>query len=520
MMKIETVVIVGTGPAGLTAAYELLKLNNMYRVILIEQESCVGGISKTLSYKGNRMDLGGHRFFSKSKMINDLWLELLSEQGTPVSEELEPFQKEEYPGNADPNQDDQVMLIRRRISRIYYLNHFFDYPVTLSWRTIKNLGFMRTMECGLGYLSSILFKREENSLEDFYINRFGKPLYELFFKDYTTKLWGVSPDELEADWGAQRVKKLSLLKAVFEPIMKKRSGQHIEGETSLIEEFYYPKFGPGQLWEKMAAEIIKMGGEILFNTKSRQVLTQNEKVKALVIEDADGNEKILEMDYLISSMPIKEIVEQMGSTVPNEVQKISQALPYRDFITVGVLLKKLDIKNGTEISTYSELIPDCWIYIQDRDVKMGRVQIFNNWSPYMVEKPKDTVWISLEYFATEGDELWRMTQEAFIDFALNELEKTGIASRKNVIDTTVHKVKKAYPAYYGSYHEFVKVRNYLDKFENLFCIGRNGQHRYNNMDHSMLTGIYASQAIQGKCDKSCLWEINTEKDYHETKENK
>lgn len=515
----ETVVVIGTGPAGLTTAYQLLKAKRPLKVILLEKDDCVGGISKTLSYKGNRMDLGGHRFFSKSQEVKDLWLELLPEQGVPIETVLEPHQREKYPGCVNPNKEDQVMLIRRRISRIYYLNHFFDYPVTLSWKTIANLGLVRTVKCGTGYLKSLLVKRKEDSLEDFYINRFGKPLYELFFRDYTAKLWGVEPSGLSADWGAQRVKKMSLFKAVTEPIAKKINKKHVTNETSLIEEFYYPKFGPGQIWEKMASEIITMGGEIHFGTECKQILTKKGKISEIIAESTQGHREILKADYLVSSMPIKELVEQMDCDVPLDVKKIAKELPYRDFITVGVLLHKLDIKNKTKFETYSERVPDCWIYIQERNVKMGRIQIFNNWSPYMVEKPLDSVWMGLEYFASEGDELWEMNEEQFIDFALEELEKTGIAKRENVIDTTMHKVKKAYPAYYGSYKEFDKVREYLEGFKNLYCVGRNGQHRYNNMDHSMLTGMFAAEAIQGKCDKSCLWNVNTEKDYHEIRGN-
>lgn len=511
----DTIVIIGAGPSGLTTAYELLKSDRGYKVILIEKEKIVGGISKTLKYKGNRMDLGGHRFFSKSKEINSLWLGLLKEQGMVISESLEPYQKKEYNGCVDPNQEDDVMLVRRRISRIYYLNKFFDYPISINWKTFSNMGIVRTVRCGFGYIYSLVFKRKENSLEDFYINRFGKPLYEMFFKDYTTKLWGVSPAELNPDWGSQRVKKLSLTKAVKDALLKKVKKEYVTQDSSLIEEFYYPKHGPGQLWEKMALEIIHMGGEIYIQTSCERIFTNQGKVEGIVIENIDKEQQYIPCDYLVSSMAIKDLIIGMGENCPKKIKTIAETLPYRDFITVGVLVNKLNLKNATQFQTYSDLVPDCWIYIQEKNVKMGRIQIFNNWSPYMVEKPRETVWIGLEYFCSQGDELWNMKEKEFIDFAINELVKMGIVSKENILDTTIHKVLKAYPAYYGSYEKMPQVRAYLDSFKNLICVGRNGQHRYNNMDHSMMTGILAASVIQGRADRDCVWEVNTECEYHE-----
>jgi len=466
------------------------------------------------------MDLGGHRFFSKDKTINDLWLELLPEQGKVISEKLEPRQRDEYSGNADPNTSDEVMLIRRRISRIYYLNKFFDYPVSISWGTIRNMGFLRTVKCGFGYFGAILFKRKGDSLEDFYINRFGKPLYEMFFKYYTTKLWGVSPALLDSDWGAQRVKNLSLMKTIWEQVAKKFNKNHTTNETSLIEEFYYPKFGPGQLWEKMADEVKKMGGQLLLNTDCNQLIVENNKIVGVSITDSNGQKQTLDCDYVVSSMPVKELVNCINVAAPSDVKNISDNLPYRDFITVGVLVKNLNIKNKTEFKTYNDIIPDCWIYVQEKNVKMGRIQVFNNWSPFMPSKPENTVWMGLEYFCSEGDEMWTIDENAFIEMAISELEKMGITSREDVLDSTLHKVKKAYPAYYGSYKDFDKVKDYLNKFDNLYCIGRNGQHRYNNMDHSMMTGILAASAIQnGSTDKEYIWNVNTEQSYHEAEEN-
>ena len=508
-------VIVGAGPAGLTTAYQLLKKGSKYKVIVIEKEDCVGGISKTLSYKGNRMDLGGHRFFSKIKEINELWLELLEEQGEVISKELEPPQKNKYPGRANPNNSEDVMLIRRRVSRIYYLRKFFDYPIAVNCKTLTNMGVFRTIISGLGYVWSLIFKRKEESLEDFYINRFGKPLYKMFFKDYTTKLWGISPEYLAPDWGSQRVKQLSLFKTIKDAVLRKLLPNYTTNESSLIEEFYYPKYGPGQLWGKMASKIVEMGGEIHLNVECRKIHVDKNQVTKVVVQDNKVEEKEIECNYIVSSMAIKDLFNCLDSQQPQEIVEVANSLPYRDFITIGVLVEELELKNKTNFETLNKLIPDCWIYIQEKNIKMGRMQIFNNWSPYMVAEPQKMVWIGLEYFCSEGDELWTMTNKEFSTFAIDELVQMGIVRRDKVIDFTVHRVQKAYPAYYGSYKDMPKLREYIDGFQNLLCVGRNGQHRYNNMDHSMMTGILAADAICGNVSKEQVWNVNTESTYQE-----
>lgn len=511
----KTIVIVGAGPAGLTAAYKMLKDKTGYKIVLIEQSYQVGGISKTVSYKENRIDLGGHRFFSKDSEVNKIWLDLLPLQGIAINKDFEVPQKEEYSGSVDPNTMDDVMLLRRRISRIYFNNRFFDYPIKLSINTLKNLGFIRSLQCGFGYIGSCIFKRKENSLEDFYINRFGKPLYSLFFEDYTTKLWGVSPAELDPSWGEQRVKKLSLLKVLIESIAKIFKRDYHSNETSLIEEFYYPKYGPGQLWEKMQDCIEKMGGTFLFGAKCSEVICENGNIKMVKVICDDGSEKMISCDYLLSSMPIKELVNSLKD-VPDKVSRVANGLPYRDFITVGVLVNKLKIANTTPIMTKNDIPPDCWIYVQDRTVKMGRIQIFNNWSPFMVGNT-DKVWMGLEYFCSENDDFWKQDDNSLIEMAKKELSKMGIADGCDIVDGVVLRQKKAYPAYFGEYNNFDVVKKFLNHYSNLICIGRNGQHRYNNMDHSMITGIRATEVISGKADIDSVWSVNTEKTYHEKK---
>jgi len=515
----KTAIIIGAGPAGLTAAYELLKETD-YHPIILEQSYTIGGISSTIKYKGNRMDLGGHRFFSKDESVMKLWTELMPVQGQPSSDDKMLGRiKSLVTGGPDPQKEDRVMLIRTRISRIFYLRKFFDYPISLKIETFLNMGLIKTMKAGLGYIHSALFKKNESSLKDFMINRFGTPLYKMFFEDYTEKVWGRKPADISADWGAQRIKSLSLSKAILPILMKpfrKKDFDNKNVETSLIEQFIYPKKGPGQLWETMAEEIKKLGGEILLGNNVIGINIKDDLIVSLTVEN-DNKTKEIFGDIYISSMPIKDFIEGIGTDVPEEVREIALNLPYRDFITVGLLVKKLKISNTTKIKTIANIVPDCWIYIQERDVKLGRLQIFNNWSPYMVDDLENTVWMGLEYFCNEGDDLWNMSDADFIDFAINELCKINMIDKADVLDATRIKVKKAYPAYFGTYEKFGSVVNYLDSFKNLYCIGRNGQHRYNNMDHSMLTAIEAVKLIKnGNTNKSNIWNINTEGEYHET----
>ena len=522
----KKVVIIGAGPAGLTCAYSLLKGNNEIKPVIIEESAFIGGISRTAKFKNNRIDIGGHRFFSKDKRIMDLWQEILPLQSAPAGDDILLNRTHNYnPGNnADPEKTDNVFLIRNRISRIYYRNRFFDYPISLKPQTFINMGLKNTFFAGIDYLKSVVHKLPEDSLENFYINRFGRTLYELFFEDYTEKLWGVHPKNISADWGAQRVKGLSISKVIISAITKPFKKNNKNVETSLIEEFYYPKYGPGQLWEKLSEMCVEKGADLKMHQKVVKVNLDDNKVKSVIIENTDegsedfGKTEEIFCDYLVSSMPIKDLANSIEE-FPQEEKEIAVNLPYRDFITVGLLLKDLEIKNKTDIKTINNNVPDCWIYIQERNVKLGRLQIFNNWSPYMVDDFKNHIWVGLEYFCNENDDMWNMPPEEFIEFASSELEKIGIIKKENIIDSFTTKVKKAYPAYFGTYKDFDKVKNYLDTINNLYCIGRNGQHRYNNMDHSMLTGIEAGKAIiNNSFSKEAIWSVNTEKEYHEIKE--
>lgn len=516
-----TAVIIGAGPAGLTAAYGLQRQTSL-KPFVIEQDETVGGLSKTVVHHGNRMDIGGHRFFSKDKRVTDWWHEFLPEQGALAKDELlvgEPAVA--HPGSgADPEQTDRVMLQRRRISRICFLHRFFDYPVTLSWSTIRNLGAGRLLQAGWGYLKASLRPLPETSLENFYINRFGKPLYNWFFESYTEKVWGIHPSGLGADWGSQRVKGLSVkavLLDIFRKIFRKRcSGQHVE--TSLIEQFSYPKLGPGQLWELVAEEVRQQGGDVVMQTKVTGIRIENRRVVSVTLTDRNGSTKEMPCDCLLSSMPLKDLVAAVeGDPVPESVKEIAAGLPYRDFIAVGICADRLKIKNNTKFKTYMNRIPDTWIYVQERGIRMGRLQIFNNWSPYMVKDFEHTVWMEAEYFCKEGDDLWQMTDEDCISLAVRELEETGFLEPDTVRDARCIRVPKAYPTYSGTYARMHELREWLDSIDNLYCLGRNGQHRYNNMDHSMLTAMECVSAILSGDSrrKAAMWEVNTEESYHE-----
>ena len=512
-------IIIGAGPAGLTAGFELLKQSKEYEAVILEESADIGGISRTVQHHGNRMDIGGHRFFSKDDAVMQWWDDLLPRQGSPSYDDLKldrPVPLKE--GGPDPEKEDRVMLTRNRVSRIYYKKKFFDYPVKMNKNTIVNMGFATTMKAGFSYLHSTVRKLPEDSLENFYINRFGKKLYSMFFEGYTEKLWGRHPREISADWGAQRVKGLSILAILKDIVRKKKGKTDQQTETSLIEEFYYPKFGPGQLWETAAREFEKMGGRIEKGCKVVRILTEGAEVKGVVFE-RNGKEETLEGDLVISSMPLKDLVEGMADA-PEEIRAIAAGLPYRDFVTVGLLVKKLNLKNETQLKTLSNIVPDCWIYVQDTGVKLGRIQIFNNWSPYLVQNPEETVWIGLEYFCREGDSYWNMSEEEWVALGTDELVKMGvISSADEVMDSHREQVKKAYPAYFDTYAQIDTLIEWLNRFSNLYCVGRNGQHRYNNMDHSMVTAFETIKNIlSGETSKDNIWNVNTEKEYHETKE--
>lgn len=517
------VIVIGAGPAGLTAAYELLTKGKDVEVIVLEESNCLGGISKTVDYKGNRMDMGGHRFFSKDERVNEWWQNILPMQGSRSKDDIMLERTISLAENGpDPEKSDIVMLLRRRVSRIFFDSKFYDYPISLKPQTFINMGLFNTIKVGFSYICSVFHKLPEDNLENFYINRFGRKLYSMFFEYYTENLWGRHPREIDASWGAQRVKGLSIIAIIKDVFGKIFSKKNRKVETSLIEEFKYPKLGPGELWEITADKVKELGGSILMNSVvtgiHKSASDDGKEIVTGVRYIRDEKEYDLDGDYIISSMPLKDLIVGMND-VPEDVLRVAKGLPYRDYMTLGVLVSKLKIKNKTKLTTVGNIVPDCWVYVQDRSVKMGRFQIYNNWSPYMVKDLENTVWIGLEYFCQEGDPFWNQTEEEFAKVGVEEMVKIGIIeSKDDVIDYHMEKVKKAYPAYFDTYSEIDKVVDYINTIDNLFCVGRNGQHRYNNLDHSMVTSFEAVKDIlEGITDKSNIWNVNTEKEYHEKK---
>ena len=542
-------VIAGAGPAGLTAAYELKKRTNI-QPIVYEKSDSLGGISQTAKYKGNRIDLGGHRFYTKSRRVEDWWFSLLPIQaqenfdstkeqwssiddGDRLVDDLVQGEKIDHDRQVHkpaphPDLVDEVMLSRSRLSRIFHNKTFFPYPLSLSPALVGRLGFFNSIWIFMSYLYAHIFpKSNEEYLDAFFVNRFGKRLYETFFRAYTEKVWGVPCSQIRADWGAQRIKGLSLRKALLQAVKDMLPFDDIDEqkkrEISLINHFYYPKFGPGQMWEIAAERITAASGQVHKKQNVSRVFLENNRVSSVSVLDGNGVETKQPCDYFFSSMPLRELVSIISPAPPEEVRKVAEGLVYRDFMTVGLLLKKLDVKSGPRFGDYFRkksppltMLPDNWIYIQDGVVKVGRVQIFNNWSPYMVADPKNTVWLGLEYFVNIGDDLWNMKDEDMIQLGLSELVKIGFIDKADFLDGCVLRVPKAYPAYFGSYNQLSIIYDYFNTIPNLFLIGRNGLHRYNNQDHSMMTAMLAVDLlVANKSDKKIIFECNIDSDYQE-----
>lgn len=565
-MSQNIAIIAGAGPAGLTAAYELLKRTDI-RPVVCEATDMIGGIAQTYNYKGNRIDIGGHRFFSKSDRVQQWWFNILPLQGAPAADTLEKKHDIDYAAEAiveylcgecvpdgfrasseelressdgsqsaarsfarlrrirrpapDPEKEDAVMLQRPRLSRIFYRRSFFPYPIGITLTVARRLGLWNTFFIGLSYIKAQIFPiKDETYLGAFYTNRFGRRLYETFFRDYTEKVWGVPCDEIRADWGAQRVKGLSLRRALVHAVKDLLSSDFSKAqeqrETSLITRFFYPKFGPGQMWETVAEQVRSCGGEVRMKTRVTGVRLEGDRVVSVTLEDAEtGRTEEVPCDWFFSTMPIKHLAGMIHPRPPERVIEVAEGLPYRDFLTVGLLLKQLHVRERRR-GVPASAVPDNWIYVQERDVRVGRIQIFNNWSPYMVTDREHTVWIGLEYFVNEGGDLWIMPDTDLIELGVSEMEKIGFIRREDLVDACVLRMPKAYPAYFGSYDQLSVVQEYAERIENLFLVGRNGMHRYNNQDHSMLTAMLAvDNIVSGRRDKANLWAVNLDDDYHE-----
>ncbi|MCB0191958.1 MAG: NAD(P)/FAD-dependent oxidoreductase [Anaerolineae bacterium] len=461
------VAIIGAGPAGLTAAYELTKAGR--KVIVLEKAALVGGISRTERYKGYHIDIGGHRFYTKIEEVNDFWQEVMGDE----------------------------FLRRPRLSRIYYNRKFFYYPIR-PFDALFNLGLIESTRVVLSYLQSQIFPYpSEESFEQWVSNRFGRRLYEVFFKTYTEKVWGIPCHEIKAEWAAQRIKGLSLPVAIRNALLRPRK----QSVKTLIEEFHYPRQGPGMLWEKVQALVEAQGNKVLTEHEVVCLNGNGHRINTITAVNSCGETVEIEAAHVINSMPLSHLIKRLNPAPPAELLDAAGRLSYRDFLTVALIVRQPD------------LFPDNWIYIHSPEVEVGRIQNFKNWSPYMVPND-DTTCLGLEYFCTVGDELWQMDEAALVDLGRREMARIGLLDEEDVIDGTVFRQPKAYPVYTGEYKEYLdQIKLYLDTIPNLQTAGRNGLHMYNNQDHSMLTAMLAVKNILG--EQHDVWTVNTERSYHE-----
>jgi len=464
-------IVIGGGPAGLTAAYELSKLG--IGSTILEADRQVGGLSRTVNYRGYRFDIGGHRFFTKVPLIDQLWHEILGED----------------------------FMLRSRLSRIHYRGHFFDYPLKAT-NALAGLGPVEALIVGLSFTKAKMFPlADETNLEQWVANRFGHRLYEIFFKTYTEKVWGIPCTEISADWAAQRIKNLSLPEAVRNALFSTHKSKNGDVITSLIEQFNYPRLGPGMMWERCEEILERQGNPTVNGIKVDKVRHRHGRVECVYGHTKEGEQVEFNGDHFISSMPLRSLIRSLSPAAPDEVIAAANTLRYRDYLTVVLIAKR------------EKVFPDNWIYIHSPEVKMGRIQNYKNWSPYMVPDQARTS-LGLEYFLWDKDEEWGWSHERLVELGIKECSQLGLIERDEVEDGTVVRMKKAYPVYDQHYQNSLSiVRNYLETIENLQTIGRNGLHRYNNQDHSMLTAVYAARNIVG--EKHDVWAVNTEQEYHE-----
>jgi protoporphyrinogen oxidase len=471
-----SVVIIGAGPAGLTAAYQLMKAGHAAQATVLESDDVVGGISRTVHRDGWRFDIGGHRFFTKVKAVDDLWWEILGPEN---------------------------FLRRPRLSRIYYRGKFYDYPI-VPMNALRNLGFIEAVRCVLSYLwVRIHPPKDKDTLEGFVASRFGWRLYRHFFKTQSEKVWGVPCTEIQADWGAQRIKNLSLFRAGWEAVkpkwLKERAGKSKQ-VTSLIDEFNYPKYGPGMMWERCAEIVTDKGTKIVFHAEVTKIEHIDGRAVA-VTTVTDGVPTRYDCSHVVSTMPISALLRSMDPPVPQEILTAADSLRYRDFITVALVVPETD---G---------FPDNWIYINDADVKVGRIQNFGRWSPYLVKDGRTC--LGLELFVNEGDEWWTMSDDDLIANGKKELEQIGLVRASDVEAGYVVRMPKAYPFYDAQYKAHVaELAGWLNaNAPNVYPCGRNGMHKYNNQDHSMLTAMLSVENILGA--EHDVWTVNVEAEYHE-----
>ena len=480
LMNVKKIAIIGAGPAGLTVAFELLKQCKDVTITIFEKEDSVGGLAKTLSFAGNKVDIGGHRYFTKDSRVMDIWNEVMSSAG-------------------------EGLKVVPRSSHILYRGKSFAYPLQINYQLFRDIGFFESVSIVVSYLLVHLTKTKEESLEDYYQKQFGKRLYQLFFRDYTRKVWGISAHDMVSDWGTQRVQHTSLWS-----IIRHGFGVKKGEERSLVSHFYYPQQGAGILWQYMDSQIRDMGGETRLETEVTKI--QVGKGQSLVVYKDPEGEHSESFDCIISTMPLKEFVQKVNKC-PTRIRDIANGLSYRSLVLVALEIEKKYLGNG--FRTHKD---DCWIYIQDIALRVGRIQVLNNWSEAMLANP-DNYLIELEYFCDKNDELWCLSNEEILSLARDELQKMQFAVEDfEVYSWMVKRISDAYPVYAGTYDKLAQIRKWINSMEGIYCIGRNGQHHYNNMDHSMQTSYKVADYIRGQnSEKEQIWNVNMDSEYHEIK---
>jgi len=469
-----SVIIVGAGPSGLVAAAAVLEDKTAAAVTILEKDpTYVGGIARTVEYRGFRFDIGGHRFFSKSQQITAWWKDRLPKDFIEVG----------------------------RLSRIFYKGIFFDYPLK-AFNALFGLGVWSSTLCVLSYVKSRMAPiSPEKSFQDWVTNRFGRRLFQIFFKTYTEKVWGMPCYQISADWAAQRIKGLSLLNAIIHAIIPQKKKPGAKVVKTLIDKFQYPKLGPGQMWEKTRDDIVREGGEIHMGENVVKITREGNRAISVTSINSQGMERTFAADEFIVSMPLRETILAVEPPFPADILQAARNLQYRDFLTVALMVKQ------------DKLFPDNWIYVHDPSVKLGRIQNFNNWSPFLVPTPNVTC-LGLEYFCFEGDELWAMSDADLIELGKREVCQLGLVKSDSVFDGCVVRMPKSYPIYGPTYQKDVEsIRQQISEMENLQVVGRNGMHKYNNMDHSMMTALVAAQRLSGSTLDP--WKVNTDAEYHE-----
>lgn len=461
----KKVVIIGAGPAGLATAYEFVKQKKTqdFELIIFEMDNQVGGLAKTLEYKGYRFDIGGHRFYTKFKQIDDFYKKFLGKD----------------------------MLKRTRLSRIYYNGKFYDYPLSAA-NALKNLGIRQSIKICISWLGRQIKKhKSEKTFDEWVSNRFGDELFKIFFKSYTEKVWGIPTSKLSADWAAQRIQNFNLLIAIVNAVFKINPGA-----KTIIKHFYYPKYGPGMLYAKMQKLLEQNGIKIYFGHEVIKIIKRANKITAVVVKNDKGRTKTIKVDYLVSTMPFDKLI--LALNPPPDLARKVKKLKFRNFITVNLIVK-------------SNLFPDQWIYIHDPTVKVGRIQNFRNWSPFMAKKGSKNTPIGMEYFTSEGDELWHKKDNELIKLAKKEIVKIGLLQPQDIVDAFVYRVKNAYPIYNFNYKTPLNhAKRYVNQFPNLYLCGRGGLFRYNNQDHSILTGFFVAKDIIGGKHKHDVWSVGEE----------